>query len=357
MRYLLDEALEQGAFGYSTGLEYAAERGADEDELVSMCEVCGRRHGVYATHTRRRDEGAEEAVAEALRTAERAGVRLQISHLVPRNGVESSRRCVELVDASAAAGMDVAFDMHTRLYGTTFLLAALPPWALEDPARLEEILADDEQRRSLKRYESILSAGGDWSRIVLLDNDVWAGYARRDMASIAAERGQDPLDTVYDLLLEAATDPARLMVIIHAYTEVQQREAFGHPLCVPGSDATTMAPDGPLAGRVFHGAYTWAAWYVRFCVRQEKVLSLPEAIHRLTGAPAERLGLTDRGVVRTGARADLAVFDPQAFREEGTTFDPSRLATGMDTVIVNGAVALSRGELTGARNGEVLRRG
>jgi N-acyl-D-aspartate/D-glutamate deacylase len=356
MRYLLEEALEQGAFGYSTGLEYAAERGADEDELVSMCEVCGRRHGVYATHTRRRDEGAEEAVAEALRTAERAGVRLQISHLVPRNGIDSSRRCVELVDAAAAAGTDVAFDMHTRLYGTTFLLAALPPWALEDPARLEEILADAEQRQSLKRYESILSAGGDWGRIVLLDNEVWPEYARRDMASIAAERDQDPFDTAYDLLLGAVTEPSKLMVIIHAYTEVQQREAFGHPLCVPGSDATTMAPDGPLAGQVFHGAYTWAAWYVRFCVRQEKVLSLPEAIHRLTGAPAARLGLSDRGVVRPGARADLAVFDPQAFRDEGTTFDPSRLATGMDTVIVNGAVALSRGELTGARNGEVLRR-
>ena len=97
MRYLLDEALEQGAYGYSTGLEYAAERGRDEEELVSMCEVCGRRHGLYATHTRRRDEGADEAVAEALRTAERAGVRLQVSHLVPRNGIESSRRCLELV--------------------------------------------------------------------------------------------------------------------------------------------------------------------------------------------------------------------------------------------------------------------
>ena len=142
MRYLLDEALEQGAFGYSTGLEYAAERGADEDELVSMCEVCGRRHGLYATHTRRRDEGADEAVAEALRTAERSGVRLQVSHLVPRNGIESSRRCVELVEESASAGMDVAFDMHTRLYGTTFLLAALPPSALEEPARLEEILSE-----------------------------------------------------------------------------------------------------------------------------------------------------------------------------------------------------------------------
>ena len=207
MRYLLDEALEQGAYGYSTGLEYAAERGASEDELVSMCEVCGRRHGLYATHTRRRDEGADEAVAEALRTAERSGARLQVSHLVPRNGIESSRRCVDLVDAAAAAGMDVAFDMHTRLYGTTFLLSALPPSALEDPGSLREILGSPERRRQLRSYESILSAGGDWSRIVLLDNDFWPQYARRDIASIAADRGQDALDAVYDLLLGAAADP------------------------------------------------------------------------------------------------------------------------------------------------------
>ena len=146
------------------------------------------------------------------------------------------------------------------------------------------------------------------------------------------------------------------MVIIHAYTEEQQREAFAHPLCVPGSDATTMAPTGPLAGQVFHGAYTWAAWYLRFCVQQEQVLSLPEAIRRLTSQPAERIGIPDRGVLRAGAHADVAVFDPLAFREEGTTFDPSRLATGMDTVIVNGVVTLSGGELTGARNGAVLRR-
>jgi len=356
MRYLLDEALEQGAWGYSTGLEYATERGADEDELVSMCGVCGRRHGLYATHTRRRDEGADEAVAEALRTAERSGVRLQVSHLVPRNGIDSARRCLDLVEGAAAGGMDVAFDMHTRLYGTTFLLTALPPWALEDPSELREILGSKEQRRAMRSYESILSAGGDWSRIVLLDNAMWPAYARRDIAGIAAERGQEPLDAVYDLLLGAAADPGQLMVIIHAYTEEQQREAFAHPLCVPGSDATTMAPTGPLAGKVFHGAYTWAAWYLRFCVQQEKVLSLPEAIHRLSGAPAERLGLDRRGVLRPGAHADVVVFDPAALREEGTTFDPSRLATGMDTVIVNGTVTLRAGELTGARKGQILRR-
>ena len=355
MRRLLDEALEQGAWGYSTGLEYAAERGADEDELVSMCEVCGRRHGLYATHTRLRDEGAEEGVAEALRTGERSGARLQVSHLVPRNGIDASRRCIDLVEGALAAGMDVAFDMHTRLYGTTFLLTALPPWALEEPGRLREILGSRQRRREMRDYVSILSAGGNWSRIVLLDNDVWPQYARRDVAEIAAERDQEPLDAVHDLLLAAAEDPAALMVLIHAYTEEEQREAFGHPLCVPGSDATTLAPDGPLAGRFFHGAYTWAAWYLRFCVENE-VLSLQEAIHRLTGAPAARVGLPDRGVVRSGAFADLVLFDPGAFREEGTTFEPSRLATGMDTVVVNGVVTLRDGTPTGAHGGRVLRR-
>ena len=256
------------------------------------------------------------------------------------------------------AGMDIAFDMHTRLYGTTFLLTALPPWALEDPSGCARSSGARAQRRAMRDYVSILSAGGDWSRIVLLDNATWPDYARRDIATIAAERGQEPLDAVYDLLLGAADDPGSLMVIIHAYTEEQQREAFAHPLCVPGSDATTMAPTGPLAGQVFHGAYTWAAWYLRFCVQQEQVLSLPEAIRRLTSQPAERIG------IRRPRRRSVPAPTPTsrcstrlAFREEGTTFDPSRLATGMDTVIVNGVVTLSGGALTGSRSGEVLRRG
>ena len=120
-------------------------------------------------------------------------MRLQVSHLVPRNGLESARRCIELVDEAAAGGMDVAFDMHTRLYGTTFLLTALPPWALEDPLRLREILGSTEQRRAMRDYVSILSAGGDWSRIVLLDNDVWpelraARHRRRSPPSAARTR-------------------------------------------------------------------------------------------------------------------------------------------------------------------------
>jgi N-acyl-D-amino-acid deacylase len=146
------------------------------------------------------------------------------------------------------------------------------------------------------------------------------------------------------------------MVIIHAYSEDQQREAFAHRLCVPGSDATTLAPDGRLAESFFHGAYTWASWFWRFMVNEEKLLTAAEAVHRLTGQPAERIGLTDRGVLREGARADVVAFDPAAFRERGTVFEPNLLADGMRHVIVNGVPTLRDGGLTGDRAGMVLRK-
>ena len=171
-----------------------------------MCEVCGSRHGVYATHTRRRDEGADEAVAEALRTARALG---RAAAGLPPRPAQRHRLGAPLHRArratAAAAGMDVAFDMHTRLYGTTFLLTALPPWALEDPARLR---GDPRQRRAAAeaaratRASSARAATGAGSSCSTTTPG--PDYARRDIASIAAERGQDPLDAVYDLLLGAA---------------------------------------------------------------------------------------------------------------------------------------------------------
>jgi len=353
MDALLSESLDAGAWGYSTGLEYAQEAAASEDEVAALARCAP----FYATHTRRRDAGAADAVAEAIRVGRAAEVRLQVSHLVPRNGLEESRRCIELVDRAHGAGDDVAFDMHTRTFGLTHLYAALPGWALAaEPRELERMLRDPAQRDAMRSHRSILSAGNDWSRVVLLDNPFLPEYGRRDLASIAAERGQDPLDAVYDLLLAGTGELHRLMVIIHAYSEEQQREAFAHPLCVPGSDATTLAPDGPLAASFFHGAYTWAAWFWRFMVEQERLLSPAEAVHRLTGQPAERIGLTDRGVLREGARADVVVFDPAAFAECGTTYEPNLLAEGMRHVIVNGVPSLRDGQLTGDRAGMVLRR-
>jgi N-acyl-D-amino-acid deacylase len=351
MQALLRESLDAGAWGYSTGLEYAQEAGATETE----CAALAARAPFYATHTRRRDEGAADAVAEALRVGETADVRLQVSHLVPRNGLEESRRCVELVEAARDRGQDVAFDMHTRTFGLTNLYAALPAWALAADD-LAALLRDPARRDELRPYRSILSAGNDWSRVVLLDNPVWPEYGRRPIAEIAAERGQEPLDAVYDLLLGGVDELHRMMVIIHAYSEEQQREAFAHPLCVPGSDATTLAPTGRLAEAFFHGAYTWASWFWRFMVVEEKLLSPAEAVHRLTGQPAERVGLSDRGVLRPGARADVVVFDPGRFAERGTVFEPNVLAEGMRHVIVNGVPTLRDGALTGERGGMVVRR-
>ncbi len=357
MTRLLCEGLEEGAFGYSTGLEYAPELGASEEEITCLCREVARAGAIYATHTRKRDAGAVEAVAEALRTGERAQVRLQVSHLIPRSGIDDGRRAIDLVDAARARGQDVAFDMHTRLYGTTFLAALLPGWAREGGgAAIAARLGNAETRERIKSFSSILSASGDWERLVLLDNPQFPEYARRSLAEIGRLRGQHPHDAALDMLRDGADDLSRPMVIIHCHTEEQQRECFSHPLCMPGSDATTMAPDGALAGSVFHGAYSWAAWYWRFMVRQSRALTPEDAIHRLTGLPARTLGLSDRGVVRPGARADIAAFDPEEFGERATTFEPNQLATGMHHVIVNGQIALRDGALTGERPGQVIRR-
>jgi N-acyl-D-amino-acid deacylase len=146
------------------------------------------------------------------------------------------------------------------------------------------------------------------------------------------------------------------MVIIHAYTPEQQAVVFSHPLCMPGSDATTLAPDGPLAGSAFHGAYSWASWYFHFMVHERKLLSAAEAVCRLTGLPARTLGLRSRGRIAEGYCADIAVFDGAGFRPQASTFEPNRLASGMRHVLVNGVATLRDGSLTGSRGGRVIRR-
>ncbi len=224
MEARLEQGLEEGAWGFSTGLEYAAETGVPEAEIERLCRTVARFDALYATHTRYRDEGARDAVEEAVRTAGRAGVRLQVSHLIPRSGLAEGERCIEVVDRARERGLDVAFDMHTRLFGFTYLATVLPAWALDDgPAGLGEILRDPAARGRMKSHRSILSAGGDWGRIVLLDNDVWPDASRRSIAELAAERGQEPLDTVYDLLRDGGDERNGLMAMIRCHNEEQQQ--------------------------------------------------------------------------------------------------------------------------------------
>jgi N-acyl-D-amino-acid deacylase len=356
MTRLLEESLAAGAWGLSTGLEYATEAGAPENEVAELCRALSRSGGLYATHTRRRDEGAADAVREAIRVARNTEVRLQISHLLPRNGSEEGNRCLELVESAREEGLDVAFDMHTRRFGLTHLYAALPAEVLAArPAERVKLLRDPAVRARIESHDSILGTGRDWSHVVLIDNQVRPEYARRDIESISRERQQSVIDTVCDLLIESADDSQDLTVIIHSYTEEQQREVFAHPLCMPASDATTLAPEGSLAKSTFHGAYTWAAWFFRFMVREHQLLSPAAAINRLTGLPARRLGLSNRGVLKPGAYADLVVFAPDRYGERGTTFEPNQLADGVVHVLVNGIPALMNGVVTNERAGHVIR--
>ena len=360
MARLLEEGMDAGAFGYSTGLEYPAERACTEEEAVQLCRVVARAGGLYATHERNKDLLAVEAVEEAVRVAEQAQVRLQVSHIIPRRGSPPGAldRAMEVVQRAHRRGLDAGFDAHTRLHGILNLSAALPPWAFEGgPGKLEARLRDPAAREKLKSYESIVSSMRHvgWDRVFLFSSPGRPDLVGKSFQELASNGG-DIFDSIFDVLLAECDDPHRSMIISHSYEEEELRHTFRHPLCTLGSDATALAIDGPLAGTSFLGAYTWAAWFYRRFVAETGDFTVEEAVRKLSSMAAERLGVSDRGTINEGAAADLAVFDEVRFRERGTMDDPNRLAEGMVHVVVNGGVTLKDGVLTGTRSGQALRR-
>lgn len=364
MQTLLAQSLEEGAWGFSTGLEYGPEQGCSEAEIIALCRVCAEAGGLYATHTRNRAGEAQETIAEAIRTSAATGVPLQISHIsvvarLVADGGWAVAQALEQVEAARRNGLDVRFDMHTRLFGTTNLSAALPPHLLEgSKVEIARRLQLRSTRQAVRDYPSIINAlaRSDWGKIVLFHSHAHPALRGRSLAEVSALWQMDPYDAICELLLAELDDLHGLMILAFTYRAEDLRAAFEHPDCMVGSDATALAPDGPLANSAFHGAYTWAAWFFRHFVRERGVLSTQEAVRRLTSLPAGRLGLTDRGTLRPGAQADLAIFDPTTFGERGTTLEPNQTADGMVHVVVNGTVALQNGRLTGERGGRVLRR-
>ena len=360
MGRLVEEGLEAGAFGFSNGLEYPAERASTEEETIELCRIVARAGGLYATHERNKDTHAVEAVEEGIRVAQAAGTRLQLSHIVPRRGSppRSLERAIEAVERAHADGMDVGFDAHTRLYGITNLSAALPTWAFKGgPEKLEARLRDPEARARMRRFDSIVSTKNvvGFDRLFLFTSEGSPELVGKTFAEMIPPGG-DLFDPIFDILMKECADPHRSLVISHSYEEEWVRQALRHPLCTTESDATALAVDGPLADSVFLGAYTWAAWFFRRLVNETREFTVEEAINKLTAMPAARIGLNDRGRLEVGARADLTVFDPVRFGERGTLEAPSQLAEGVAHVIVNGGVTLENGSLTGDRTGQVLRR-
>ena len=360
MTHLLEEGLEVGAFGYSTGLESAWERMASHPEIVDLCGVTARYDAMYACHTRNKEIMAVEAVEETILVARDSGVRCQVSHIIPRRGgpPDARERAISAVEVAYDDGLDVAFDAHTRLHGITNLSMALPSSFLDKGnAERRVLLSDDTFRRQVKRYPSLISsfALGGWENVYLFRSAITPEAVGKSIADLTAD-GADGWDTVMDILAREVEQIEYPMVLCHSYTEEELRDTFLHPLCTIGSDATALGVDGPLAGTDFLGAYTWASWFFRRFVTQTKQFGLEQAVEKLTARPAERMGLADRGRLAGGMKADIAIFDPSEFREVGTLDSPSQLAVGMEHVIVNGRLVLRDGEMTGCRSGRVLRK-
>ena len=356
---LLEAGLDEGAFGFSTGLEYPPERHASEAEIIALCRVVAKRDMLYATHERDRDVRSVAAIEEGIRASEASGVRIQLSHIIPRRGApgDALEQMIKLVEQACSRGVDAQFDAHTRLHGITNLSAALPQWAFAGgPDQLASRLSDSDTRDQLKGYDSIISSFGvgGWERVHLFASQgspEKVGFSLADLTPGDA----DVLDTIYDLLLAEGDDPHPALVIVRSYEEEMLREAFRHPLCTTESDATALCTDGPLGATTFLGAYTWAAWFLRHMVWEREELMLEQAVQKLTAQPAGRIGLRDRGMLMENYKADVVVLDPERYGEKGSLEDPNRLADGVVHVLVNGGLAVVDGRETGQRYGRVLR--
>lgn len=358
---LLEAGLDEGAIGFSVGLEYPIESSCTTEQLVELCKIAAKYDGLFAPHLRNKDIMGLEAVEEGLQIAASAGVRLHVPHLVQRPGGPpgANEKAFALIDRALGSGLDVSIDMHTRLHGLTNLAAALPPWAFEGGSEgLRERLSDPTVRARLAQHKSLIQsmALGGWDHVYLLTCSTRPDLIGKSFAEMARLRRATPFDAVLDVLLEEADDPYFPLCTSDSYTEEQLRDAYQHPACMVVSDATAGCPDGPLASSIFHGAYTWASWFFRRFVREERTFTLEDAVRKLTTQPAERLKLRDRGVLRIGAWADLAIFDQATFGERGTLKEPNQLAQGMMHVLVNGVVEMKDGGFTSLRGGRVLRR-
>jgi N-acyl-D-aspartate/D-glutamate deacylase len=344
MRGLLRDALNAGAMGLSTGLVYAPLPYAREDELVALAGEVARAGRIFTWHVRSYDDGLLDSVAQALRVARAAGCRTQISHLaaVGRRNWGSVRRALDEVDAANADGLSVGVDIYPYLHGNAPLAQLLPAWAQEGGAAVWTPLVRDPAVRARIR-EGWRDRPGTWDEITVS----WTSRGDGDPAlgRTAEELGGD--EGVLDLLAELGTG---VMMTAGGRSEDDLRSVLTHPAAVVASDGLALDPDGVTGAGVPHPrSYGCFPRYL-----SKYAVDLVDAIRRCTSAPAQRLGLTDRGVLRAGAPADVVVFDPARIADRATFTAPHQFPDGIDLVLVNGVPAVDRGRHTGARSGRVL---
>lgn len=363
MKDLVREAMEAGYFGMSTGLVYTPGVYADTDEIVELASVVAEYDGMYATHIRGENDTVMEALEEALEIGRRAGVRVQISHLkaMGRHMWGKSVYLLAAIDKARAEGLDVTFDQYPYNASATGLSAVLPPWAQEGGKdEFMRRLRDEESRARMR--QDILNGTGDWVSMykgvgwenILITQCPDPSFEGKSIAQIAEEQGKDGFDACFDLLLEFEGKPRMVYFTIG---DKDLERIMRHPAGMVGSDSSTSHIEGPLAvGKPHPRAFGTFVRVLGLYVREKKVITLEEAIRRMTSAPAQKLRLMDRGLLRPGMKADIVVFEPDIVADTATYEKPYSYAVGVSTVVVNGQVVVDEGEHTGALPGEVLRR-
>ncbi|TWD79537.1 N-acyl-D-amino-acid deacylase [Kribbella amoyensis] len=358
MKRLLAEGLDQGAVGMSSGLTYTPGMFADTDELVALCDVVAAYGGYYSPHQRSYGLGALAAYEEMVEVARRSGCALHLTHATmnfePNRGRGGD--LVALMDAALAAGVDLTTDTYPYLPGATTLAAILPSWTAEGgpDAQLARLRDPADRERITYELEQVGSDGchgcvTDWATIEIggVRNPALEGAVGNTVAEIAAGIGKPPAWVFFDLLVR---DELGTTILQHVGHEENVRAIMRHPTHTGGSD-------GILVGGKPHPR-AWGTFprYLGHYTRDLGVLELADCVHHLTGRPAARLGLTDRGLVRTGYHADLVLFDPATVRDTATFDDPCRPAEGIPWVLVGGTAVIENGRRTDALPGRAIRR-
>lgn len=355
---LVREAIDEGARGFTTGLSYAPGTFAAVDELAALAGVAAERGLTYHTHMRYGDLDVRGSVAEALETARRADVTLNISHLYPRANqpLEEADVLLAMLDAARADGMEVTFDLTMFPRGGGAWIQSLPNWARDGGNSGTAALIRDPASRA-RIIEALTGPDADffladWDDQVICkvnrpENEHLAG---RTIGEIARERGAAPIDTALDLVLE----DGQFWIAPTIKDQGHLDRLIASPLCVPIGDGFASHPDKHRAYGLMPKSFGTFPLVLGSYVRDRGVLPPAEAIHKISAEPARRLGLTDRGWLAPGQAADLVVFDPASVGNRATEQDPAARPTGIERVMVNGAWAVLDGQSTGARAGRSL---
>lgn len=366
MKALVADAMEDGALGLSTSLQYVPARFARTDEIVELAKVAKRYGGVYATHQRSEANGLDASLAEVFEIARRARIPVEIWHLKTayRKNWGRMPQVLARIRAARARGLDVTADVYPYTAASTGLAACLPPWAIEGGVeKMLSRLRDREVRQRIRadilretnEWENIYLGSGGASGVLVgsVVNRALEGLQGKRVSEIAKEQGKDEVEALFDIIV---ADRAQTGAIYFMMSEADLRAALREPFVSICTDSGARAADGPLSGSKSHprGWGSYPRVLSRY-VRDERLLTLEQAVHKMTGRPAARTGLRDRGVLREGAFADIAVFDPARVRDLATFEEPNQYPEGIPYVVVNGQLEVDEGRRTEVNAGRPLR--